>query len=91
MIPNFATVVRLGPRRAGDPAALAPGRQRPERTATTACSRKLGTIAHAHRRVLISHEGIALNDKRDAFSPDSAKAIAEFKKSVADAAKAMAI
>ena len=29
-----------------------------------------------------------LNDKRDAFSPDSAKAIAEFKKSVVEAAKA---
>jgi predicted MFS family arabinose efflux permease len=29
-----------------------------------------------------------LNDKRDAFAPDSAKAIAEFKKSVVDAAKA---
>ena len=29
-----------------------------------------------------------LNDKRDAFSPESAKAIAEFKKAVVDAAKA---
>ncbi len=29
-----------------------------------------------------------LNDKRDAFSPESAKAIAEFKKTVADTAKA---
>ena len=29
-----------------------------------------------------------LNDKRDAFSPDSAKAIAEFKKAVSEAAKA---
>ena len=29
-----------------------------------------------------------MNDKRDAFSPDSAKAIAAFKKSVVDAAKA---
>jgi MFS family permease len=29
-----------------------------------------------------------LNDKRDAFSPDSAKAIADFKKSVVEAAKA---
>ena len=29
-----------------------------------------------------------LNDKRDAFSPDSAKAIAEFKKTVVEAAKA---
>ncbi len=36
----------------------------------------------------ISSLNATLNDKRDAFSPDSAKAIAEFKKSVVETAKA---